>query len=77
MPARLFDSHWEYEASDIEAESVEAQKWFATVFGPWVRLEWVDRDGGSHTEILRRVEAEIRLQDLAASGVCQKARLIN
>jgi len=77
MPARLLDPRLEYEASDTEAESVEAQKWFATVFGPWVRLEWVDRDGGSHTEILRRVEAEIRLQDLAASGVCQRACLIS
>ena len=77
MPARLLDPRLGYKASDIEAESVEAQAWFTTVFGPWVRLEWVDRDGGSHTEILRRVEAEIRLQDLAASGVCQRACLIS
>ena len=77
MPARLLDPRLEYEASDIEAESIEAQAWFATVFGPWVRVEWVGRDGGSHTEILRRVEAELRLQDLAASGVCQKAKLIS
>ena len=77
MSARLFDSHLEHEASDIEAESVEAQAWFATVFGPWVWVDWTGRDGRSHTEILRRVEAEIRLQDLAASSVCQRACLIS
>ena len=77
MPARLLDPRLEYEATDGEAESIAAQAWFAATFGPWVRVEWVDRDGRSHAEILRRVEAELRLQDLAASGVCQKARLIN